>query len=277
MEAVRLVRSGWSTRKAARHLGFSQGAVVQWLKRAPADLRARIIPTRSSRPYHHPSELSGETVRAILDYRRKYERDAFFVHHMLRRDGYTVSLSSVKRTLRRNEMTRFSKWKKWHTYPPRPVPDAAGILVETDTIHDGAPEDRLYIYTLLDVFSRWAYAVPALRINTHQSLRFVERAQHKAPFRFHTLQSDHGSEFSKWFTKRIVERGMAHRHARVGQPNDNAHLERWNRTLQDECLRRIPRDMRSWQKEIPEYLRYYNDERPHMGLGMKTPLQKLAD
>ena len=277
MEAVRLVRSGWSTREVARHLGFSQGAIVQWMKRAPTDLRARIIPTRSSRPYHHPCELSEETVRAILDYRKKYERDAFFLHHLLQRDGYAVSLSSVKRTLRRNEMTRFSIWKKWHQYPPRPLPGAAGILVETDTIHDGAPEDRLYIYTLLDVFSRWAYAVPALRINTHASLRFVARAQAKAPFHFHTLQSDHGSEFSKWFTKRIVERGMAHRHSRVRTPNDNAHLERWNRTLQDECLRRIPRELRAWQKGIPEYLRYYNEERPHMGLDMKTPLQRIAD
>ena len=277
MEAVRLVRSGWSTRKVARHLGFSQAAIVQWMKRAPSDLRARVIPTQSSRPYHHPSELTEEMVRAILDYRRKYERDAFFLHHMLQRDGYAMSLSSVKRTLQRNEMTRFSKWKKWHVYPPRPVPEAAGILVETDTIHDGTSEDRLYVYTLLDVYSRWAYAIPSLRINTHTSLRFVERAQVKAPFRFHTLQSDHGSEFSKWFTKRIMERGMAHRHSRVRTPNDNAHLERWNRTLQDECLRRIPRDLRSWQKEIPEYLRYYNQERPHMGLNMQTPLQKLAD
>jgi len=277
MEAVRLVRSGWSTRKVSRHLGFSQGAIVQWMQRAPADLRARIIPTKSSRPYHHPRELSMEIVNAILDYRRTYERDAFFIHYMLTRDGCRVSLSSVKRTLQRNEMTRFSKWKKWHSYPPRPLPEAAGILVETDTIHDGAPEDRLYIYTILDVFSRWAYAVPALRINTHASLRFVERAQIEAPFRFQTLQSDHGSEFSKWFTKRIGERGLAHRHSRVRQPNDNAHLERWNRTLQDECLRRIPRDLRAWRKEIPEYLRYYNKERPHMGLNMKTPLQKLAE
>jgi len=28
-----------------------------------------------------------------------------------------------------------------------------------------------------------------------------------------------------------------------------------------------------WRKELPEYLRYYNAERPHMGLGMKTPLE----
>ncbi len=81
MEAVRLVRSGWSTRKVARHLGFSQGPIVQWMKRAPWDLQARVIPTQSSRPHHHPKELHPELVRTIITYRRTYLRDAFFIHH----------------------------------------------------------------------------------------------------------------------------------------------------------------------------------------------------
>lgn len=273
MEAVKLVRSGWSTRKVARHLGFSQGAIVQWMKRAPEDLRARTIATRSSRPWHHPRELSDELVRAVIAYRHRYRRCAEVLHHLLKKDGYEVSLSSVKRTLSRNELTRYSKWKKWHTYPERPGAETPGNLVEIDTIHDGAPEERLYVYTLLDVCSRWAYAVPSLRINTHRSLNVVEHARERAPFQFSTIQSDHGSEFSKWFTKRIRERGMAHRHSRVRTPNDNAHLERFNRTIQEECLRRVPRTLRAWHKEIPEYLRYYNMERPHMGLEMKTPME----
>ena len=271
VEAVRLVRSGWSTVKVARHMGYSQSAIVKWLQRAPADLR-RIIPTQSSKPYSHPAELSPELVRTILDYRRRYRRCAFFIHHMLMKDGYEVSLSSVKRTLRRNHMSRFSKWKKWHTYPPRPLPERPGILVEADTIHVGASGDQLYIYTLLDVCSRWAYAVPSERITTHRSLRFVERAMSKVPFPFHTLQTDHGSEFSKWFTKRLGERNIAHRHSRIRTPNDNAHLERFNRTIQDECIRRIPSNIVVWRKEIPEYLHYYNMQRPHMGLEMKRPI-----
>jgi len=64
---------------------------------------------------------------------------------------------------------------------------------------------------------------------------------------------------------------LSHRHSRIRTPNDNAHIERFNRTIQDECINRIPKDFKLWQKEIPEYLRYYNTERPHMGLGMKTP------
>ncbi|MBI4991655.1 MAG: transposase family protein [Candidatus Harrisonbacteria bacterium] len=147
-----------------------------------------------------------------------------------------------------------------------------GILVQIDTIHDGQVGEQLYIYTLLDVCSRWAYALPSLWINTHRSLQFVERAKELAPFPFQTFQSDHGSEFSKWFTKRIGERNMAHRHSRVRQPNDNAHLERFNRIIQEECISRIPGSLSVWKKEILEYLRYYNEERPHMGLAMKTPI-----
>lgn len=277
MEAVKLVRSGWTTRKVARHFGFSQAAIVQWMKRAPDDRRARIIPTRSSRPWHHPHELSVEIVRTILAYRDIYRRGAEVLQHLLKQNGIETSLSSVKRTLRRNGRTYPSKWKKWHQYPPRPTAEKPGLLVEIDTQWDGLVDSRLYVYTLLDVYSRWAYAVPVAHINTHASLRFVDRARNVAPFAFATLQSDHGSEFSKWFTAQIGSRAIAHRHSRVRQPNDNAHLERFNRTLQDECLRRIPRSLRSYQKEIPEYLKWYNEKRPHMGLGMKTPIEKIAE
>lgn len=274
LEAVRLVRAGWSVREAARRLGYTHSAVVKWMKRAPPGY-ARGIPTASSRPHHHPHELSLEVVRAVLAYRERYRRCAEFLRYMLLRDGIAVSLSSVKRVLQRNSCTRFSRWKKWHTYPPRPLPERPGTLVQIDTIVDGPSTDRLYVYTLLDVCSRWAYALPVLHANTHRSLGFVEGARLVAPFPFATLQSDHGAEFSKWFTKRIVERGMAHRHSRVRQPNDNAHLERWNRTLQEECLARIPRTLAVWQREIPAYLYFYNTERPHMGLGMKTPIEIL--
>lgn len=270
-EAVNLVRAGWTTRKVARHLGFSQSAVVKWVGRASSDGR-RIIPTQSSRPSHHPSELSPSVIEGILSYRDHYRRCAEVIQYLLERDGIHVSLSSVKRTLKRNHRTYPSPWKKWHTYPPRPIPETPGILVEIDTIVDGPHTDRLYVYTLLDVCSRWAYAMPVLQANTHRSLTFVDRSRGVAPFPFHTLQSDHGSEFSKWFTKRILERGMSHRHSRVRTPNDNAHLERFNRTIQDECMSRIPRNLRLYQKEISDYLHYYNTERPHMGLGMKSPI-----
>jgi transposase InsO family protein len=181
----------------------------------------------------------------------------------------------VKRVLRRYGISRFSRWKKWHQYPPRPVPEKPGILVQIDSMMDGVPKDRLSAYALIDICSRWAYAVPADRVTTHQSLKFVDEAQRESPFRFKTLQSDNGSEFSKYFTTQLEAKDFIHRHSRVRRPTDNGHVERFIRTLQEGCLNRIPRNYQSWQREIPEFISYYNTERPHMALGMKTPMQVL--
>jgi transposase InsO family protein len=270
MEAVKLVRSGWSTVKVGKHLGYSQSAIVKWMKRAPR-ISKHTIPTLSSRPHHHPSELPSHVIERIFALRRERNQCAEILHHRLKEDGIIVSLSSVKRVLRRYELTRFSRWKKWHQYPARPIPEKPGILVEIDTVHDGDPRERLGLYTLIDVCSRWAFALPTIGMNTHKSLRFVEKAITVSPFEFKTIQSDHGSEFSKWFTKMLEMRGLSHRHSRVRTPNDNAHLERFNRTIQEEFISKIPRNIAIWKKEIPQYLRYYNYERPHMGLDMKTP------
>ena len=273
MKAAELViRDGWSTREVARYTGYNQSSIVRWAERA-RNSNQLIIPTRSSRPQHHPQTLSPDIVSRILSMRAERNQCAEILHHRLGTEEISVSLSSVKRVLKRFGCSRYSRWKKWHQYPPRPLAEKPGVLVEIDTIHDGSHEDRLYVYTMLDVCSRFAHAIPSERINTHRSLKFVRNAA--LPFTVKTLQSDHGPEFSKWFTKMIDASGIVHRHSRVRRPNDNAHLERFNRTIQEECLNRIPRNLRSWRKEISEYLRYYNGERPHMGLSMKTPLEVM--
>lgn len=272
MEAVRLVQNGWSTVKVAKHLGYSQSAIVKWVKRSKSiPYSSHLIPTISSRPHHHPNELSDEITYRILKLRKERNQCAEILHYRLKKEGLITSLSSVKRTLKRFNRSKYSKWKKWHTYEERPRPEKPGILLEIDTVHDGDPRERFLMYTMIDVCSRWAFAAPMIGMSTWKSLRFIDQSKIISPFPFKTIQSDNGAEFSLWLTKRISERGMDHRHSRVRKPNDNAHIERFNRTIQEECIYRIPRKILVWKKEIPEYLRYYNTERPHMGLGMKTP------
>jgi transposase InsO family protein len=278
MEAVLLVRSGWSQVKVGRHLGYTQSAISKWVKRAPPDGR-KIIPTYSSRPRHHPRELRKDLVQKIIEVRERKNRCAEVVRQELANEGVVISLSSVKRTLRRHGLLRQrSPWKRWHFTTPRPSTENAGDLAQIDTIHiQIAKELKFYVYTLIDLYSRFAYAKVVMRINTHQSLRFVEEAQRYAPFRFKTLQSDHGPEFSSWFTENVHVRGMAHRHSRVRQSNDNAHIERFNRTLQEECLDKVRPDFFIYQKAIKAYLIYYNGRRLHMGIKLMPPLQKIAE
>jgi transposase InsO family protein len=274
MQAVLLVRKGWSIRKVARYLGFSHGAIINWIKKAPLDGREK-IPTRSSRPKHHPRTLKPEIIEKIVSLRLKHRRCAEVVHQELLRQGVAVSLSSVKRTLDRRQLLRKSSpWKKLHKYISRPEAKNAGDLVEIDTIQIRTYQgERFYVYTLLDVASRWAYAKVSPKINTRLSFKFLKEAIAQVPFKIRMLQSDHGSEFSKWFSNMISKHGLIHRHSRVRQPNDNGHLERFNRTIQEEAFIRLTDKPRAYQLAINKYLPYYNTERLHMGINYLTPIQ----
>ena len=275
MQAVKLVRQGWSIRKVARHIGFHHTAIMKWIKKAEPLRSGAVIPTESSRPHHHPNELSEDIVDRIIKIRLKHHRCAEVVCRELLNQGVSVSLSSIKRTLERQGLIRKrSPWKRWHFEEERPLALKPGDLVQIDTIH--LIPGGLYVYTLIDVFSRWAQARVSERINTHRSLLFALNSLNSFSFPFSMIQSDHGQEFSTWFTEHIKKRDIAHRHSRVRKPSDNGHLERFNRTLQDECLKNIPKTMRAYKKVIPEYIHYYNAERLHLGINLKTPLEVVT-
>jgi transposase InsO family protein len=276
MIAVRMVESGMGIREVARHLGYTHEAVRRWIARAKnLPSNAHKIPTKSSRPHSHPRQMPGQTVNAILSYRMQYRRCAPVLHHLLIQDGYKVSKSSVERVLRRYDLVNHSKWKKWHSYPPKPLPKKPGILVQMDTVQ--CADRSLYLYTALDVFSRFAYASAVLHANAGASVRALTGAREFFPFGISTLQTDHGSEFSKHFTKYCIFKGIAHRHSRVRTPTDNGHLERFNRTIQEECLSQVPDTLASYRRALTEYLRFYNCERPHMALQMQNPNQFLIE
>ena len=273
-EAVYLVKqAGWSTRKVARHFGYTHSAVVKWCKKDPTGGWRR-IETLSSKPKSSPRALSREVVSAIIRERVGRRRCAEHVYHALVRHGVNVSLSSVKRTLDRCHLRKKrSPWKRPHEFTPRPEPAFCGALLELDTIHIIAPDgSRIYIYTIIDLYSRWAYAEVVEKIGAHRSAGFARRAQKAAPFRFVMIQTDHGSEFSTRFTHRLLQKGVQHRHSRVRQKDDQAHIERFNRTIQEECLDRVTHNISSFKRALPEYLRWYNTERTHMGINYQTPL-----
>lgn len=277
MLAVRKVKyEGLSVRKVARHFGVNPGTISRWCKKDFSN-GWRPIPTESSRPKSNPNALGRKTVEAIIEQRKEHHRCGKVIRQELKLKGVMVSLSSVNRTLKRCWLLRErSPWKRWHFSIPRPEAKNPGDLIQIDTIHI-VPRDgeRFYVYTLIDLHSRWAYAKVVSKINTNESLGFIREAKKKAPFMFRMLQSDHGPEFSTWFTVQIGALGIAHRHSRVRQSNDNAHIERFNRTIQEECLDKILPSLARFREAVRRYLPYYNNERLHLGINMLTPAQVL--
>lgn len=270
-EAADLVRRGWSARKVGRRFGFHHTAIMKWVEKAKI-IGYGNIPTKSSRPYSHPKQLKEEIIIKIVKKRLEHGRCAEAVHKQLQNDGLKVSLSSVKRTLERKYLIKKrSPWKRYHPPVDRPYPLKSGDLVQIDTIHRMISEKkRIYVFVLIDVYSRWIYAKAYTKINGRQTIRFVKEAERHASFKFSMLQSDHGPEFSLWFRSRIQK---SHRFTRIGKPNDNAHIERVNRTIQEECLDKLPNDVKQINCELKKYLQYYNYKRVHAGINYLTPMQ----
>jgi transposase InsO family protein len=274
-DAVRLVKyRGWSTRAVARHTGYNQSTIVRWCKRGGG---WHEIPTLSSTPKTSPNALSQGVVEAIIKKRVGRRRCGQVIYHELKREGVSVSLSSVQRTLERcHLLKKRSPWKRPHDPTVRPEVTHSGSLLQADTVHIIAPNgSRIYVYTLIDLFSRWAYAEAVPKIGAGPSVCFLKRAQREADFTFEMIHTDNGSEFSTWFTHSMWSMNIKHRHGRVRKSNDQAHVERFNRTIQEECLDRTSHTILAFKKALRVYLPYYNTERLHMGINYQTPLEVM--
>lgn len=275
-----VLRHGCTKAEVARITGVHRSTVGTWVKKAERmNSSLEGIPTESSRPKNPANCLASEVVERICSLRRETGRYAAALHAQLREEGISVSLPSVKRTIRRQGLAKpLSKWRRAWTPPvKRPWPLKPGALVQMDTVHIARPDGtRYYLYTVLDVYSRWAYAEYRPRFSQRESFEVLLTAQLEAGFGFEMIQTDNGPEFGRWFHQMLTSRGLRLRHSRVRIPNDNAHLERFNRTIQEECLKRLAVVEANTKTVLKQYLKYYNENRLHGGIQWQTPSRIVA-
>jgi len=239
------------------------------------------IPTVTSRPHTNPTAVSQELVRLVLTVRSQLKRCAEVVwHHLVTVLCVSVSLSSVRRILRRSGVARGRKNRVRRDNPKRPEATHPGELVQTDTIHHVDPKTgrRLYYYTVIDLFTRMTYVILVPKLSPRHAARAVLEAQERWAFPIVMVQADNGPEYGRCFEQQMERANIQTRHSRLHRPNDNAHIERFNRTIQTECIGYY------WQKSVPlsrqqdtlrAYLEYYNTRRVHLGIQMQTPASML--
>jgi putative transposase len=62
-----------------------------------------------------------------------------------------------------------------------------------------------------------------------------------------------------------------------GEPNQNAYIERFNRTFRDELLNRyLSRNLEEVREATNWWMIEYNEERPHDSLGDLTPAEYMS-
>ena len=79
----------------------------------------------------------------------------------------------------------------------------------------------------------------------------------------------------------MTEHGAVHWHTFPRSPKMNAHCERFNRTVQEEFVdvheELLFYDLPRFNDRLLDWLYWFNAERPHHALGLKTPLDILAN
>ena len=217
----------------------------------------------------------------MLAIRAQLKRCAEVVwHHLVTVLSVSVSLSSVRRILWRSGVARGRKNRVRRDNPKRPHPTRPGELVQTDTIHHVDPKTgrRLYYYTAIDLFTRMIYVILAPKLRQGVAAQAVLEAQQSWGFPVSMVQADNGPEYGRYFEQQMKRANIQTRHSRLHRPNDNAHIERFNRTIQTECIGYC------WQTSVPlarqqdtltAYLEHYNTKRVHLGIQMRTPASML--
>lgn len=280
--AARLVvKEGYKKATVARMYGVQKSTVGRWVERFPnlSNQYGQYISTLSCAPNTHPNQTPDHIVEEIIRLRRKLKgRCAPVIHAHLQRQGIKINSRTVGRVLKREGLIRKKKQAAYYkSIYPRPEANLPGDLVQMDTVHFvKSTGERFYLYTLIDVYSRLAYVEYHPKLSQTISFEVIQRAQKYLKFNFQMVQTDHGPEFKDGLTYMLSKSSIKLRHSRVRKPNDNAHIERFNRTIQEECFSNTLPNERTIKRQLKEYLEYYNSERLHLSLNCQTPTEFVA-
>jgi putative transposase len=162
---------------------------------------------------------------------------------------------------------------------PLAVPGASNEIWSMDFMHDQLSDGRsIRTLNVIDDFNREAlgievdFSLPAERV-TRALNQIIEQRGRPLAIRCDNGPEYAGSKLSAW----AAERGITLEFIQPGKPQQNAYIERFNRTARYEWLSQYEwESLEHVQDHATSWMWSYNHERPNMALGGFTPKQRLA-
>lgn len=162
---------------------------------------------------------------------------------------------------------------------PLAVPEAINQVWSMDFMHDNLDDGRQYrLFNVLDDYNREGLGIEVdLSLPAPRVIRALEQIIEWRG-RPKVIRCNNGPEYisatlQEWATKR----GIQIDYIQPGKPQQNAYVERFNRTVRYDWLSQtLFGSIEEVQDAATRWLWTYNNERPNMALGGITPMQKLA-
>ena len=208
--------------------------------------------------------------------------------------GIEISEHGIWRVLRRFNLNTRSKRhaliaRHADPYERKPCQEPKALHIDAAEPGEKVQMDCFYVgrlagskgvvwqYTAIDVASAYAWAFlrseqrnPSAR-RTAELCHLVAAELRAAGWKLGEVTSDNGSEFrARLFADAVESEGAVHRRIKAGRPNSNGCAERLQLTILEECWRpafsrSLAPKITALERDLDEYLRYYNADRAHTG------------
>jgi len=285
------VEAGMTVSAACLAFGVSRRFYYRWLPRWQAEGSAGLA-DRSSRPRSSPQRLPLMDEAQIVALRRSlgWGADrlaaclglpASTCHRVLRRHGLVTRARTIE------PANRYE-----HAHP--------GDLLHLDTKKlgriVGGPGHRVtgdrrkrvrgvgweVLHVAIDDATRLVYAEILPDETGATAAAFTQRAVAWFAAQGVTVRrilTDNGSPYlSRAFARTLRGLDIKHARTRPYRPRTNGKVERWIRTVLSECLYlEVFADGRQRRLALARFIGYYNGVRPHLGIGGRTPRQRLSE
>ena len=155
-----------------------------------------------------------------------------------------------------------------------------GDLIEVDTIVKFIYGLKRYIITAVDIKTKYSFAYCYRDHGSNSTKDFFKKLERAFPYRIKAVQTDNGSEFHKYFRQYLEKQKVIHYWNYKGQPTKNGHVERYNRTIQEEFVdwnEILLENEDEFNKKLMDWLVWYNTKRFHWSLNLISPVDYLLN
>lgn len=166
-----------------------------------------------------------------------------------------------------------SRWKHNKARGPVPKANKPREVIQMDSIDFG----QIFAFTGVDIYSKEAVVKLYPSLTAKDGLDFLEFSFNSKYKHVELLQADGGSEFKAEFRSNVFHFAERFRISRPYKKNEQAYIESFNRTVRKECLgwsKYKPNQIPELTAVVNQFLDRYHYHRPHIGLGMKPPLER---
>lgn len=287
-EIIRLFKQLRSVASVAAELAIAKSTVYRWLKRARSlypygspQYKERGLKRKSTRPKRIRYALSSDDrvrIEAIREHRaitvEKITRMAGIqaspvtVYRHLKRRGYIKSGPRHRRPTMQNTVHMHAKNAKTVGYLQMDVKYLTPELT-------GLPW-TCFEYAVIDIYSRYKDAIILNQLDQDGAIVALTEIVHRLPFKAVFVQTDNGFEFQSRFLAHVHGLKLEHHFIHKSSPNENAVIERSFRTDEEEFIFYAERPFAHYddlREQYATWLHYYNHERLHLGINLKTPME----